>query len=248
MNTQVDERQACVSAKDISGFAVFSNGGEGTAHVIAHRMLDAGRFELGHRRLGEWLDGRCGSGSQWLHLQFHMGIFELAVGDWEAAYTRFRREILPAASTTEEALTDAPGLLWRVAASAPYSVDLPWQPLRRTALRCLANSPDSFVTMHHLLALAGARDDDSIEHWLRTCRVNRASKSERIVRRMAEALHAVAAGAYGKAARRLRRLIPQLSQIGGSHAQNGLFLEMHDWCCERSNELRFNATELMAAA
>lgn len=248
MNTQANERRACDSVQDISGFAVFSDGGEGAAHVMAHRMLDAGRFELGHRQLGEWLDGRDGSGSQWLHLQFHMGIFELAVGDWKAAHARFLREILPAAAMTEDALTDAPGLLWRIAVSAPRAAELPWQPLRRTALRCLADSSDSFVTIHHLLALAGARDGKSIERWLWTRRIDRASKSDRIVARMAEALHAASAGAYGVAAERLRRLAPQFPHIGGSRAQNGLFMQIRNWCHEKSNESRFGATQRMAAA
>jgi len=248
MKHLVNEKQTHDSVQDISGFAVFSNGDEGTAHVMAHRMLDAGRFELGHRLLGEWLDGRCGSGSQWLHLQFHMGVFELAVGEWEAAHARFIREILPAAIKTEDALTDAPSLLWRIAVSAPHWENIPWQPLRQTALRCLANSPDSFVTIHQLLALAGARDEDSIEHWLRTRRVGSASKSERIVGQMAEALHAVAAGTYGKAARQLRRLVAQLPHIGGSRAQNELFIQIHDWCCERCSGAQFDVTGLIAAA
>ena len=61
-------------------------------------------------------------------------------------------------------------------------------------------------------------------------------------------MHAVAAGAYSTAAKRLRRLIPQLPQIGGSRAQNELFLQIHDWCCESNNETQSNAIERMAAA
>ena len=73
---------------DVSRFGVFSHGDAGQAHVAAHRMLDEGRHELGHRLLGAWLEGRSGSGSDWTHLQWHMAVFELAVGQWDAAFAR----------------------------------------------------------------------------------------------------------------------------------------------------------------
>ena len=133
---------------DVSGYTVFSHGDEGAAHVAAHRLLDDGQIALGHAQLGTWLDGRTGSGSDWTHLQFHMAIFELGVGDWDAAYDRFLTEILPVAATTEDALTDAPGLLWRLAIEAPAEVELPWQPLRRTALESMRELREPFWVGH----------------------------------------------------------------------------------------------------
>ena len=152
---------------DVSGYIVFSQGDEGAAHVSAHRMLDNGQLEAGYLPLGTWLDGRTGAGSDWTHLQFHMAIFELGIGDWNAAYERFLTEILPVAATSENALTDAPGLLWRLAIAAPQTVELPWQPLRRTALNGMRQLHEPFVELHKLLAFAGAGDHDSIKAWLR---------------------------------------------------------------------------------
>ena len=40
-------------SRDLSGFGVFSHGDAGEAHVMAHRMLDDERHELGHRLLAE---------------------------------------------------------------------------------------------------------------------------------------------------------------------------------------------------
>jgi hypothetical protein len=97
--------------QDISGYTVFSAGDAGAAHVMAHQMLDENQIELGHQLLGEFLENHSGSGSDWVHLHFHMAIFELELNNWSAAYTRFMNEVLPTAATTELALTDAPALL-----------------------------------------------------------------------------------------------------------------------------------------
>ena len=65
--------------QDSSGFQIFSDSDIGSAHVTAHRMLDLGRLDRGHQLLGKWLDGRTGRGSEWVHIQWHMLVFELAV-------------------------------------------------------------------------------------------------------------------------------------------------------------------------
>jgi len=233
--------------QDISGYTVFSEGTAGAAHVMAHRMLDESRIEFGHQLLGEWLEGRTGSGSDWIHLQFHMAVFELELGNWDAAYTRFMEEILPAAATTEEALTDAPALLWRLALTAPEPVELPWQALRRTALARMQRPSDPFVELHNLLALAGACDLASIEQWLQRRPDGVPSRPEHLVERMAVALHAYTTRAYQHAATVLQSVVPQLSQIGGSRAQNQLFQRLEEWCWQQNSDADFEPAHLMAA-
>jgi hypothetical protein len=206
---------------------------------MAHRMLDDNRIELGHRLLGDWLQDRTGSGSDWLHLHFHMAVFELAVDDWDAAHTRFIQEILPAAATTEEALTDAPALLWRLALTATEPVELPWEALRLTALGRMRRSSKPFVELHNLLALAGAGDVTSIDQWLQTRPADIPSRRERLVEQMAVALKAYAAGSYMHAASVLRNVVPQLSQVGGSHAQNQLFRQLENSCWNQVVGARF---------
>ena len=92
--------------RDSSGYAMFSSGEAGDMHVMAHRMLDHDRTELGHQLLGTWVNGRTGSGSQWIHLQWHMAVFDLSLGHWQAALERFRQHILPAVNDSFDALTD----------------------------------------------------------------------------------------------------------------------------------------------
>ena len=212
--------------RDTTGYKVFSSGSIGAAHVMAHQMLDDNRIELGHRLLGEWLAGRSGSGSEWIHLQFHMAVFELAVDDWDAAYNRYQGEILAAASASEDALTDAPALLWRLKLSAPNEVELSWDAVHRTALKCMWRSHDPFVELHNLLALAGAGDLANLNRWIQSQPQKGGTPRRRLVRRMAVALEAYATRQYLLATKILTNLIPQLKEVGGSRAQNQLFHQL----------------------
>lgn len=228
MNAIAINNQSHAAVRDVSGYAVFAAGEVGVAHVAAHAAVDSGNLETGRRELGAFLDSHTGSGSDWAHLHFHMALFELAANDWDAAYRRFRSEILPLATESQEALTDAPGLLWRLALTAPRPLQLPWAPVRDTALMSLGES-DPFVEMHNLLALAGAGDATSILAWLRTAS-ELAPSADRKVRQFAVALLRYVRGDLALAADMLDDLIPSLGEIGGSHAQNQLFYMLRDRC------------------
>jgi len=233
--TPVHVERAAAKTRDISGYQIFDHGTTGAAHALAHRLLDSGQIEMGHHALGEWLDGRSGHGSDWVHLQFHMAIFELALGEWRQACTRFHAEVLPTASTTAEALTDAPALLWRLAMTAPEPVALPWQPLRQMALTNLPDSDKPFVQVHNLLALAGAGDSAGIERWLQTGSGRTGMKQEQLVVRIAHALAALAAGFHQRASSILQSILAQVSLLGGSHAQLGIFGQLAVWSAARHN-------------
>ena len=206
------------TACDASGYSVFSRGEIGTVHVFAHRALDYGYAPLGHQLLGNWLSRRKGSGSDWVHLQFHMALFELEIDGWRTAYRRMIDEILPVAESSDDALTDAPALVWRIRLQAPIALPLPWDGLRLTALSNLAGTRDSFVQLHNLLALAGAGDAESIDKWLYASNQDTSSDSSTILRRAGYALRELAAHSYGDAARRLLDVRSQIAQLGGSRA------------------------------
>lgn len=215
-----------MKATDRSGYVVFSEGDVGAAHVMAHELFDSGQIELGRHRLGRWLCGRSGSGSDWAHIQFHMAVFELSSGDWRAAYDRFVEELLPIATTSKDALTDAPALAWRLALNGAGNERLPWEALRETALSSIERPVDPFVELHNLLALAGVRDADGIDAWLDAHRSEGRPESSGILVRMANALGAYTHKHYRRAARLLSEVVPEVGRIGGSRAQNELFTEL----------------------
>ncbi len=219
------------TARDRDGFAIFAGGEEGAAHEMAHRLHDAGRYAEGRAWLGAWLEGRDGSGSLWTHLQWHMMVFELGTGDWEAARRRFEAEILPVAATSDDALTDAPAALWRLALAAPKGADaaLPWEAVRQRAVAHLETRQKPFVALHHLLVLAGAADVASLDAWLASA--SRATRLEDyLLGRVALGLRAYAVGDRPHAAELLAAVMPRLHLLGGSHAQRELFREIQAAC------------------
>ena len=202
-------------------FQVFSNGAVGQMHVLAHRLTDERRYELGHRFLGDWLEGREGTDSDHVHMHWHMGVFELALGEWTEAYSRFNEFILPAVDRGEAA-TDAPAMLWRLRLNAPRPTPLPWEVARKYALESLESEADDFVVLHDLLALAGAGDVPNLDRWLRT-QPSLSSENATVLPQLGEGLRAFANEDYSDAAAILDASMPRLSAVGGSDAQRQLF-------------------------
>jgi hypothetical protein len=220
---------------DISGFCIFSGGAIGAAHTMAHQMLDEGSHREGHRLLGEWLRDREGSGSDWTHIQWHMLVFELAVGAWSDAYRRYRNHILPVATGTEAA-TDAPAALWRLSLAAGRPVELRWDAVRASAMARMHSKRDPYVELHDLLALAGAGDVNGLDDWLHRSWLrshNPSSDADDTLRDFARALRAYAAGRYAVAARTFPAALAALPRLGGSRAQNELFVAIYRNACAR---------------
>lgn len=202
-------------------FQVFSKGEVGRVHVLVHRLVDEGRYELGHRFLGDWLDGQNDAYTQNVHMHWHMGVFELALGEWNAAYARFNEFILPAVDRGEAA-TDAPAMLWRLQLSSPRTVPLPWEVVRKYAIESLESEGDDFVVLHDLLALAGAGDVSRLDGWLSARAEDRLLERD-VLAQVGQGLRAFANEDYRDAAEVLSANTPLLDTIGGSDAQHQLF-------------------------
>lgn len=202
---------------DASGASLFHHGAIGEAHVRAHRALDAGRLQFGHAALSEFLQDRTGHGSDWAHVQWHQLVFELALGQVEQAVARYHEHVAPAVRAGVAA-TDGPSALWRISLVAP-SMSLPWSDVHTVAVRRIATTQDTpFVTLHHLLALAGAGDQNQLLAFAHLT-------DDDALRHCARALAAWAQGDVDAVVYWLDALTPtQMAHIGGSHAQNELLV------------------------
>jgi hypothetical protein len=222
---------------DRSGYAIFCSGSPGAAHVLAHRALDEGRLEEGYHALGRCLAAiqrsDCDSEAQWVHLQWHMLVFELALGLRDDALDRLYAHIVPAISKGF-ALTDGPAALWRIRLSTserPLELGMAWRHARQTALRYLEGSEDEhgvpFTLVHCFLALAGAGDTATLRRWLVRHPANGEARRFAL-RLMARGIAAFVEGRYAAAADLLSKALGHLRLIGGSAAQNDLFRQLRD--------------------
>lgn len=212
---------------DASAPPLFDEGWIGSAHVRAHQAMDEGRLADGLEDLSSVLEGHEDSGPKWAHLQWHALVFELSLHRVDEALVRYERELAPAVRRGV-AVTDGPSALWRLMLANPQ-LRLDWDEARRRALVRLAKEEDRpFVTLHHLLALAGARDHGALSTFV-------AQTGDLTLATCAQALLAWIEGDDHTTVRRLDALTPhQRRWIGGSRAQNELLGSIRDKATRRA--------------
>jgi hypothetical protein len=208
--------------RDRRGYEIFSSGEIGRAHVAAHRFLDARRHVAGREFLGRWLALHADDGPRWVHLQWHLLVFELGEGNWRAAHRRFVQSILPHTQSSDRAVTDGPQALLRLCWAAPSGTRLGWKRIAQAAVARLARDGRPFRVLHDLVAAAGARDLGAIDWWLK----RKGEAAPPGLKAAAIGLYAFSTRDDVVAVRRLSEALPHLSNWGGSEAQNELFHEM----------------------
>lgn len=204
------------------------------AHVAAHTLWEREAPSLGRRVLAAWLDGTHGQGDRYVHVQWHLILFEAVRGRHRDAVERFERFILPAVEEGNDALTDAPSALWWIALTSPDPLDLPWLTVRRRALVSLEQANEPWLEVHNLLAVAGAGDVVTLDRWLALHRSPSPSDVEAGVVALATALRALCLGDLETAELLLDSRQFDERILGGSDAQNGLFDRLRKAVRERS--------------
>ena len=166
-----------------------------------------------------------------------MAVFEIELGEWHAAFNRFRTHVLPVAAKSAKALTDAPQLLWRLALSAPEGVELPWEPVYRTALAQMNQQADIYVELHNMMALAGSGDYQTLYDWAWAQRNTSVTRQKLFIHRFVVALMAYIEGRHQQALRILTDLVPRMAAVGGSKAQNEIFEMITHSCRQQMSPL-----------
>ncbi len=229
---------------DKSGFQYFQTGLLGQAHQLAHELLDDGRFAEGADQLGAFLSEHAAAttldltvarASEWVHLHWHMAVFEIGIGEPQRAHRRFRRFILPAVEAGL-ALTDGPSLLWRLSLAGFPHDTLEWSAVRRAAMRHRSTSHGCYVQLHHVLAFAGARDTASLDAWLNRTLRGAASTMQKLLLQVAWALRLYASADFDHSARLLEPVLGELPSLGGSHGQNRIFGDVQQSAAKRWRE------------
>ena len=84
-------------------------------HSVAHVYFERGDARTGADVLGTWLQGFDNPASSYVHLSWHLALFELALGQYEQALARYERDIRPSVvAKSMPTLADSASFLWRV--------------------------------------------------------------------------------------------------------------------------------------
>lgn len=209
------------------------------AHSVAHVYFERGEAETGAEVLGTWLQGFDCPASSYVHLSWHLALFELALGYYQRALERYERDIRPSVAARSLAtLPDSASFLWRVrlysdTPASPAGTPLETWPTEQHWAEVLALSTPqverpglAFQVAHAAFALAASDDQAGLTmllaHLQRTADQGDLCTREMVVP-LVQGIAAFAQGAYARAAAALEPVCPQLVRIGGSHAQREVF-------------------------
>ena len=136
------------------------------AHSVAHVYFERGDA-AGADFLRNWLAGFDCPASSYVHLSWHLALFELALGQYQRALERYEQDIRPyVVAKSMATLPDSASFLWRVQLySGAHRRTPPAPSLGRRARpgHTMAEKPGfAFVVAHAALALAASDDHDGL--------------------------------------------------------------------------------------
>ncbi len=204
-------------------------------HSLTHVYFEQGDAAAGADFLGNWLQGFDAPASSYVHLSWHLALFELALGQYQRALDRYEHDIRPSVAANSMAtLADSASFLWRVQLyggdSSPRLWPERWPELweeARALAAPVAEKPSvAFQVGHATLALAASGDQDAL-----TTMVQRLQSmveqgdmfAQDIVLPLVQGIASFVQGAYAASAQLLQPVCLQLVRIGGSHAQREVF-------------------------
>jgi tetratricopeptide (TPR) repeat protein len=199
------------------------------AHSVAHVFFEKGNHGEGADFMGSWLPGFDKRASYHVHLSWHHALFELAMGRYQQALDLYQADIRPAVvDKSITALNDSASLLWRLQVYAGAPPPFPWQEVRDQGTPAAERPGPAFRDAHAALAFAGGGDESMLGRLidrLRTAAKGGDRLAAEVTLPLVEGIGAFARGEYGAAVGFLEPVFPQLTRIGGSHAQREVFEE-----------------------
>jgi tetratricopeptide (TPR) repeat protein len=201
------------------------------AHSVAHVYFERGDAVSGADFLRHWLADFDCPASSYVHLSWHLALFELALGQYQRAIERYEQDIRPyVVAKSMATLPDSASFLWRVqlysGTPSSHPAAPPWEDVRALAMPMAEKPGFAFVVAHAALALAASGDLDGLRMMtdqLRSAAEQGDGFTEEIVIPLVQGIAAFAQGAYVQSTQLLEPVCPQLVRIGGSHAQREVF-------------------------
>ena len=197
------------------------------AHSVAHVQFETGDNSQGADFLGSWLEGFDRRATYRVHLSWHQALFQLALGHYRTAMELYERDIRPAVATKSyQSLADSASLVWRMSIYGNTVPQAPWDELLALAAPAAERPGPAFRDAHAALAFTAAGDEASLGRLIDGLK-DAAAKGSAVTAEctlpLVQGIVAFGQGEYSEAARLIAPVFPQLTRIGGSHAQREVF-------------------------
>jgi tetratricopeptide (TPR) repeat protein len=196
-------------------------------HAVAHVMEMQGRLRDGI----DWLSSRQ---ADWsvdnglaFHNWWHLGLFQLDLGDAARAVELYDTCIRPGQSSVALEMVDASAMLWRLMLRG-VDVGARWQPLADSWRPLATEGFYAFNDVHAVMALVGAGRWDEVGEVLASLESaasgqgTNAMMSREVGLPVARAFAAFGRGRYEAAIDDLLQVRAHANRFGGSHAQRDI--------------------------
>ncbi len=203
-------------------------------HALSHVLIRRGRVTEGLARLESFLPllATCGRPIH-CHDAWHLALLHLEELDVAAAMRVFRTHIWGITPDFVVEQLDAIALLWRIEMAAG-PMDAQWPSIAEHIAARALETFMPFMNAHYVYALARAGRADVVEAALAGVRARSAAEDEEakrvwapVGRAVIEAAAAFGAGDRARAAALLDPVMPMMTSIGGSDAQDDLFRQTY---------------------
>jgi tetratricopeptide (TPR) repeat protein len=203
-------------------------------HALSHLLIRQGRVAEGLARLESFLPllATCGRPIH-CHDAWHLALLHLEQLDVAAAMRVFRTHIWGITPDFVVEQLNAIALLWRIEMAAG-PMDAQWPSIAEHIAPRALETFMPFMNAHYVYALARAGRTDVVEAALAGVRARSAADDEEakrvwapVGRAVIEAAAAFGAGDRARAAALLDPVMPMMTSIGGSDAQDDLFRQTY---------------------
>jgi hypothetical protein len=207
------------------------------AHALAHGRYEAGDAEAGTAYLAGWLPEYDRRSQLHGHLSWHLALFELARDNPARAHEIYADAIRPAVTHAPPviALADPAAYLWRrqiYDEAAPVGDE--WREVAEYARQTFPHAGMHFADLHAILADAAIGERAAAQQRIVEAR-ERLSRGRlpqgEVVPVLGEGILAFACGDYAAAADLIGPMLPEVTRVGGSHAQRELFEDTYIVAC-----------------
>jgi tetratricopeptide (TPR) repeat protein len=196
-------------------------------HSLAHVCYESGDPEPARAYLSSWLADYPRDGFFHGHLSWHLSLFELQAGNWEAASRLYRDAIVLERHSggPQQLVSDGGAFLWRSELAGHPRDAAAWRATYEYGKSALPQPGSGLADLHIILALAVMGDADALD--ARNRRMEEMAREGRYpsgsyLPSLSRGFLAFERGDFAAAIEALAPLAGQNERIGGSRAQHDL--------------------------